>query len=243
MGYWNRLFQELKDTYTENKKILDEIYKRDILTYTGIILIFVSAFLLFIQITVYFLLINFNIISFYPPDPTINSNLMMKIFLLIFIPFTIGFLLITLKNRPSTRRITNKKSTESKKSVESKSNLEIKIGKSLKEKYDESEDFNLTKFTLTRSDFDIIVKKLEEKKVKSVCPMCGFETLSLSKFFGFSQHYIRTSDFIELDDGIPTIVIACQRCGFLMEHALTPLELTDIKKISEINLQGDKKDV
>jgi hypothetical protein len=228
MGYWGRLNQELSNVYHENKTFLNELYESDILGFTGMLLIFIAGSLLASLMIILVILLTFKIIPVYPPDPIFNINLFMSISAILFIPLFFGLFLLTFKRRTHVIKET----------ISIKDTLTIKP--EIKNKHPVQEK-NFEDFTLSDGDFQIIVKQLEKKNVKSICPMCGFETLSLSRYFGFSKHYIRTHDFVESDKGIPTIILACERCGYLMEHALSPLELLDLKKTSEIT--GDKKDV
>ena len=65
-----------------------------------------------------------------------------------------------------------------------------------------------------------IVKILEEKGVRSCCPMCGNKSFVLSE--GYLTNTIQP-DFtggIRLDGpGIPTIAIICKKCGFMSQHS------------------------
>ena len=70
-----------------------------------------------------------------------------------------------------------------------------------------------------------ILEKLDSKKIKAKCPMCG------KRHFAMADSYIRN----DLQDNlksvniggpsIPSVVIICTNCGFLSQHALGMLGL------------------
>ena len=66
-----------------------------------------------------------------------------------------------------------------------------------------------------------IAAKLTEKGVRRACPMCGNPSFVLVD--GYFSHPIQTDPDAGYSLGgpsIPTVVIACQNCGFISEHAL-----------------------
>ena len=93
--------------------------------------------------------------------------------------------------------------------------------------------------TLTKEQKDNIINKLQEKGIKSVCPMCGKNHFILGD--GFFNNTIQ-SDLKSISLGgpsIPTIPIICSNCGFISQHALGVLGL--LPKEAETNNKNDEE--
>lgn len=72
-----------------------------------------------------------------------------------------------------------------------------------------------------------IVKILEEKGVRSCCPMCGNKSFILPE--GYFINTIQP-DFKGISlggPGIPTIAIICKQCGFMSQHSAVLLGLIE----------------
>jgi energy-coupling factor transporter transmembrane protein EcfT len=227
MAYWIRMWDAIKDFFKENYSILKKVYDKDVVLFTAVILVLVPLFILLILGFIFIMIITFFRDLFHPTPELINM-IFPFIFFFLFLPMMIGMMIVSARqrNRERLKMIKEKYDTEKKRQDHTITVDEVE------RKFD--------KYALSQKEFDFIIKKLEEKHVKSVCPVCGYEELSLSKYFGFSKYYIRTTDFFELDDGLPTIIVACQRCGFLMEHTIFPLDLGDLKRISEKREEGER---
>lgn len=70
-----------------------------------------------------------------------------------------------------------------------------------------------------------IIKALEERGVKLPCPRCGNEDFTL--FDGYFNQPLQ-AHFKGMALGglsVPSVVVACTRCGYLSQHALGALGL------------------
>lgn len=70
-----------------------------------------------------------------------------------------------------------------------------------------------------------IVKALEDRGAKLPCPRCGNQQFTLLD--GYFNQSIQTElkGMVLGGPSIPSVVIACNRCGFLSQHALGALGL------------------
>jgi ribosomal protein L37E len=70
-----------------------------------------------------------------------------------------------------------------------------------------------------------IVEKLEERGATLPCPRCGNQYFSLLDGY-FNQPIQSELSNIEFGGtSIPSVVVACNRCGYLSQHALGVLGL------------------
>jgi hypothetical protein len=81
------------------------------------------------------------------------------------------------------------------------------------------------KLSLTPEEQKRIVAALEACGAKAPCPRCGNPSFSLLD--GYFSHSLQgnLSGISFGGPAIPVAVVACQRCGFLAEHALGALGL------------------
>lgn len=80
--------------------------------------------------------------------------------------------------------------------------------------------------TLSEGEKQKIVKKLEEKKVKTHCPMCGNNHFIIADGYFNNQMQTGFQDGLVIGGpSIPTIAIVCSNCGFTSQHALGVLGL------------------
>jgi predicted nucleic-acid-binding Zn-ribbon protein len=71
----------------------------------------------------------------------------------------------------------------------------------------------------------IIARKLEERGAFLPCPRCGNRKFAMVNGF-VSPSLQNRLDTVQEDDAvIPSVVIACNRCGYLSQHALGALGL------------------
>jgi len=70
-----------------------------------------------------------------------------------------------------------------------------------------------------------IIKALENKGARLPCPRCGNQSFTLLD--GYFNQTIQTNlvGIVLGGPSIPSVVIACSRCGFLSQHALGALGL------------------
>lgn len=70
-----------------------------------------------------------------------------------------------------------------------------------------------------------IIKALKERGVKLPCPRCGNQKFTLLD--GYFNQTIQTElkGIVIGGPSVPTIVVACTRCGYLSQHALGALGL------------------
>lgn len=79
---------------------------------------------------------------------------------------------------------------------------------------------------LSESEKQKIICKLNEKGVRTTCPMCGNNKFVIAD--GYFNHPMQSGFQGGLTLGgpsIPTIAIVCERCGFTSQHALGVLGL------------------
>jgi ribosomal protein S27AE len=78
-----------------------------------------------------------------------------------------------------------------------------------------------------------IIKALEERGAKLPCPRCGNPQFILLD--GYFNQTIQTDlkGLVLGGPSVPTVVIACNRCGFLSQHALGTLGLLPKEEIKK----------
>jgi ribosomal protein S27AE len=78
---------------------------------------------------------------------------------------------------------------------------------------------------LTQEQKDKIIKALVERGAKLPCPRCGNDTFTLLD--GYFNEIIQSEPKGIVLGGrtVPSIAVACNRCGFLSQHALGVLGL------------------
>jgi len=69
-----------------------------------------------------------------------------------------------------------------------------------------------------------IVKRLHEKGVNRPCPRCGGEAFSLVDGYAVFGLVNELQDE-GVQNLVPSVTVACSRCGYLTFHALGPLGL------------------
>lgn len=70
-----------------------------------------------------------------------------------------------------------------------------------------------------------IVKALEERGAKLPCPRCGNQSFTLID--GYINQTIQTglTGMVIGGPSVPSVVVVCNRCGYLSQHALGVLGL------------------
>lgn len=76
-----------------------------------------------------------------------------------------------------------------------------------------------------------IIKALEERSAKNPCPRCGNQQFALLDGY-FNQTIQNKLEGIVIGGpSIPSVIVVCNRCGFMSQHALGSLGmLPDEKK-------------
>jgi ribosomal protein S27AE len=69
-----------------------------------------------------------------------------------------------------------------------------------------------------------LIKKLTEKGAILPCPRCGNGNFSVIDGYGYQTLQDVPRGFVIGGKGIPTVITACNNCGFLAFHALGALE-------------------
>ncbi len=87
----------------------------------------------------------------------------------------------------------------------------------------------MEKRLLSENDKKVIIQKLREKQVKTVCPMCGRNNFMHAGYF---KQFLHTNPDEASTGGveIPTIAIVCLNCGFVSQHAVGILGLLKDEK-------------
>lgn len=75
-------------------------------------------------------------------------------------------------------------------------------------------------------DLDSVIAKLKEKGVKLPCPRCGQAQFSIVGEATISLDRPSTTQNLLFNSQIPTVIIGCDNCGFLLQHAKGPLGLS-----------------
>jgi len=70
-----------------------------------------------------------------------------------------------------------------------------------------------------------IIRALDERGANLPCPRCGNESFTLAG--GYFHQGIQTDPQVNLIGGpsIPSVVVICNQCGYLSQHALGALGL------------------
>lgn len=78
-----------------------------------------------------------------------------------------------------------------------------------------------------------IINALEDRFAKLPCPRCGNQQFSLADGY-FSQPLQENLGGIVLGGpAIPSVVVVCNKCGFISQHALGALGLLPIQNESQ----------
>ena len=70
-----------------------------------------------------------------------------------------------------------------------------------------------------------IKKALEERGAKLICPMCGNKSFTLLDGYFNQTIQIDFKGMVLGGPSIPSVVIVCNQCGYLSQHALGTLGL------------------
>lgn len=74
-----------------------------------------------------------------------------------------------------------------------------------------------------------IISRLQERGVNKACPMCGRGQWSLMG--GYFNHPLQTQlDGLKLSKSVPSVIVICNHCGFISQHALGTLGLLPLRK-------------
>jgi ribosomal protein L37E len=75
-----------------------------------------------------------------------------------------------------------------------------------------------------------IIKALEERGVRLPCPRCGNQSFTLLD--GYFNQTVQTDlkGMVLGGPSVPSVVLACNRCGYLSQHALGSLGLLPRKE-------------
>ena len=78
---------------------------------------------------------------------------------------------------------------------------------------------------LSQEQQQAIIAALERAEARAPCPRCGNASFTL--LGGYFVHHLQFggADFSFVNPSVPTAVVACNRCGFLAQHALGALGL------------------
>lgn len=86
-----------------------------------------------------------------------------------------------------------------------------------------------------------IAKKLEDRGATLPCPRCGSTKFSIIDGL-FNQTLQTTLDgFVLGGPSIPTAIVACNKCGYLSQHALGALGLLSLMGEAKKTASGEGK--
>ena len=83
---------------------------------------------------------------------------------------------------------------------------------------------------LTKEQKEEIIKILEERGVKLPCPRCRSNNFTVLDGYFVQTIQTQVSSVTLGGTSVPSVVIACQNCGYLIQHALGALGLLPEKE-------------
>jgi predicted nucleic-acid-binding Zn-ribbon protein len=86
---------------------------------------------------------------------------------------------------------------------------------------------------MKKEEKDNIINRLLEREAKLPCPRCGNTNFSLADGYFAQTVQNNLSTYILSGQTIPSVVVVCNRCGFISQHALGPLDLLPQKPESK----------
>ena len=78
-----------------------------------------------------------------------------------------------------------------------------------------------------------IVKALEDRGAKLPCPRCGNQQFTLLDGYFNQSIQMELKGMVLGGPSIPSVVIACNKCGFLSQHALGALGLLPREEVGK----------
>lgn len=92
----------------------------------------------------------------------------------------------------------------------------------------------MTEQELTELQKSKIIEVLDELGAVQTCPRCGNESFLLMDYI-FDQKSPLRNYLVPEEPKIPSIIVVCDRCGFISQHALAVLKkLIEEKQIKSI---------
>lgn len=76
-----------------------------------------------------------------------------------------------------------------------------------------------------------IVEALQSRGALLPCPRCTNPNFTLFDYLLSHSVYARSGAFIVGGPSLPVLVVICNRCGFVAEHALGSLGLMDLSQL------------
>jgi predicted nucleic-acid-binding Zn-ribbon protein len=83
--------------------------------------------------------------------------------------------------------------------------------------------------TLPEEQKQKIIKALEDRGAKLPCPRCGNKNFILMDGYFNQTIQVDLNGMVLGGPSIPSVVIACSRCGYLSQHAIGVLGLLPIE--------------
>ncbi len=86
---------------------------------------------------------------------------------------------------------------------------------------------------LSKEEKEKIIKSLDERGAKLPCPRCGNNSFTLLD--GYFNQTIQTElkGMVIGGPSVPSVVVACNQCGYLSQHALGPLGLLPKEEVKK----------
>lgn len=86
---------------------------------------------------------------------------------------------------------------------------------------------------LSKEEKEKIIKVLDERGAKLPCPRCGNNSFTLLD--GYFNQTIQTElkGMVIGGPSVPSVVVACSRCGYLSQHALGTLGLLPKEEVKK----------
>ena len=77
---------------------------------------------------------------------------------------------------------------------------------------------------LTQEQKNKYIKLLEELGAVQTCPRCGKDSFFLYDYISNPKSNLRLVDIYREESKIPSIIVVCENCGFISQHAIGVLE-------------------
>lgn len=86
---------------------------------------------------------------------------------------------------------------------------------------------------LSKEEKEKIIKALDERGAKLPCPRCGNNSFTLLD--GYFNQTIQTElkGMVIGGPSVPSVVVACNQCGYLSQHALGTLGLLPKEEVKK----------
>ncbi len=93
---------------------------------------------------------------------------------------------------------------------------------------------------MKQEEKDKIIKTLEGRSANHPCPRCGNQQFSLADGYFSQPLQEKLGSLVFGGPAIPSVVVVCNQCGFISQHALGTLGLLPTPKQEEPKKEENK---